>query len=87
MSDSEKRPFDSLEFPCLFMFRIIARQSETIVDQCTTLISRLAEVQSITPLPKKKMTRIRIEIQATSADQIYKIYELLGKIEGVLMVI
>jgi putative lipoic acid-binding regulatory protein len=87
MSEPEKRPFDTLEFPCPFMFRIIARQNETIVDQCTTLISGMAEVQSITPLPKNKMMRIRIEIRAESADQIYKIYDLLGKVEDILMVI
>ena len=87
MSEPEKKPFETLDFPCSFLFRIIARQGDTIVEQCTTLVSGFAEIQSISPLPKKKMIRIRIEIQATSAEQIYTIYEALGKIKDVLMVI
>ena len=87
MSESEKRPFDTLEFPCEFIFRIIARQNESIVQQCTTAISGLADIKSITPLPHKKLMRIRIEITATSADQIYTIYDILGKIDGIMMAI
>ena len=85
--DSKKRPFEILDFPCAFTFRIIARQSDTIVQQCTTSISGFAEIQHVNPLPQKKPIRIRIEIQAQSADQIYTIYEMLGTIEGILMVI
>ena len=84
---STKRPFETLDFPCLFIFRIIARQSDTIVQQCITSISGLAEITGVNPLPQKKMIRIRIEIQAQSADQIYTIYEMLATIQGILMVI
>lgn len=87
MSESEKSPFETLDFPCSFLFRIIARQSDSIVEQCTTLISGFAQIHNISPLPKKKMIRIRIEIQAESSEQIYTIYEALGKLKDVLMVI
>ena len=87
MSKSEKRPFETLDFPCTFLFRIIARQNNRIVEQCTTLISGFAEIQNISPLPQKKLIRIRIEVQVESAEQIYTIYEALGTLDDVLMVI
>ena len=90
-SKNEKRFEELLEFPCLFVFRVVAPAGEQIRQACEAvlqdLLSRPAEGVEIKPSSKGNYQVIRIGVTVISADEIRALYTAFHEVEGVRMVL
>ena len=84
------KSFDELlTFPTLFIYRIIAYQSDAIVQDCTdALISVFETIEGHKIIPSKsgKFVRIQIAVTALNSAQIYRGYDMLRTVDGIRMV-
>ena len=82
--------FDELlTFPTLFVFRIIASDGESIVEECKeSLLKIFDSIQAVESIPSKsgRFARIHIGVMALDASQLYKGYEVLKEVDGIRMV-
>ena len=84
------KSFDELlEFPTLFVYRIIAYSTDDVESECrsalTHVFSRL-EGCKVIPSTSGRFVRIQIAVTALSSDQLYRGYEVLKNIKDIRMV-
>ena len=88
---NEKRFEELLEFPCLFVFRVVAHTGEQTRLACEAvlqdLLSRPAEGVEIKPSSKGNYQVIRLGVTVISADEIRALYTALNDVDGVRMVL
>ena len=82
--------FDELlTFPTLFVYRIIAHESDDIIELCTNALKNVFDsIQAVESIPSKtgRFTRIHIGVTALDGSQLYKGYEILRGVDGIRMV-
>jgi len=82
--------FDELlTFPTLFIFRIIAKDRENILEDCKAVLMHVFDsIQAVESIPSRtgRFTRIHIGVMALDSNQLYKGYEVLKEIDGIRMV-
>ena len=90
-SKNEKRFEELLEFPCLFVFRVVAHTGEQVRMACEAalqeLLDRPAEGVEIKPSSKGNYQVIRIGVTVISADEIRALYAVFNDVDGVRMVL
>lgn len=88
--DGETKGFgELLSFPSVFMFRIIAYNTDTVVKGCSDALEKVfssIEAVEVLPSESQRFLRIHIAVMAIEADQIYQGYDALKDVEGVRMV-
>lgn len=88
--DGGSKGFEELlSFPSVFMFRIIAYNMESVVQDCSNvLIDIFGNIEAVEAFPSEshRFLRIHIAVMAIQADQLYKGYDSLKDVEGVRMV-
>ncbi|WNN45576.1 MULTISPECIES: DUF493 family protein YbeD [Winslowiella] len=79
-----------LEFPCSFPFKVMGLAHEGLVDQVVEVVQRHAPgdyTPEVKPSSKGNYHSVSITINATHIEQIETLYEELGNIEIVRMVL
>ncbi|WP_437612322.1 DUF493 family protein YbeD [Erwinia sp. V71] len=79
-----------LEFPCSFPFKVMGLAHEDLVDRVVEVVQRHAPgdyTPEVKPSSKGNYHSVSITITATHIEQIETLYEELGKIETVRMVL
>ncbi|KOC89415.1 DUF493 family protein YbeD [Winslowiella iniecta] len=79
-----------LEFPCSFPFKVMGLAQDELVDQVVEVVQRHAPgdyTPEVKPSSKGNYHSVSITITATHIEQIETLYEELGKIEIVRMVL
>jgi putative lipoic acid-binding regulatory protein len=80
---SDPRPFDTLAFPCVFRFKAIGRAADDLV---SSMLERVAAVVgraidqgswSVRTSGAGRYTCLTVDVQVTSGQQVYDIYEAL----------
>ena len=92
MSEKNQKRFeDLLEFPCLFVFRVVAASGEQTRKGCEqtlkAVLSRPAEAVEVKPSSKGTYQVIRLGVTVISADEIRALYDALNAVDGVRMVL
>ena len=81
--EGEPRPFDTLSYPCTFRFKAIGRSASDLV---TSLLERVAAVighavdqdaWSVRDSGGGRYTCLTVDVQVTSGQQVYDIYDAL----------
>ena len=85
----DKRFEDLLDFPCLFVFRVVAHQGARAAceEKLREILSRPAEGVEIKPSSKGNYEVIRLGVTVISADEIRAVYAGMDTVEGVRMVL
>ena len=87
----QKRFEELLEFPCLFVFRVLAHNGDQVRTGCEAtlkrVLSRPAEGVEIRPSSKGNYQVIRLGVTVISADEIRSLYTAFNDVEGVRMVL
>ena len=82
--------FDQLlTFPTLFVFRIIAKNKDGIVEECSaSLLEIFSTIEGTKQIPSKSGKYLRIQLVVTALDgaQLYRGYDALKTVEGIRMV-
>ncbi|MFS2223602.1 DUF493 family protein YbeD [Pantoea sp. B65] len=79
-----------LEFPCTFPFKVMGLAQAELVDQVVEVVQRHAPgdyTPEVKPSSKGNYHSVSITITATHIEQIETLYEELGNIEIVRMVL
>lgn len=79
-----------LEFPCSFTYKVMGTARPELVDQVVEVIQRHAPgdyTPQVKPSSKGNYHAVSITITATHIEQVETLYEELGKIELVRMVL
>lgn len=79
-----------LEFPCHFSFKVVGLAEKNLVEQAVKVVQRYVPgdyLPQVKPSSKGHYHSVTIAITATKIAQIEALYEELGKIEGVRMVL
>ncbi|CUX97309.1 DUF493 family protein YbeD [Candidatus Hoaglandella endobia] len=79
-----------LDFPCLFTYKIIGNAQPELVDEVVEVVQRYAPGDyspKVTPSNKGNYYSVSITITATNGEQVKTLYEELGKIYIVRMVL
>lgn len=88
---NEKRFEELLDFPCTFVFRVVAHTGERTRTACEavlqTLLARPAEGVEVKPSSKGNYQVIRLGVTVISADEIRALYTALNDVDGVRMVL
>lgn len=89
---SEKpRLEDLVDFPSTFTFRIVARHSPGLRARCTELVEGALgrEAQDVREQPSKNGAFASVRVAATveNADEIRSVYQALGSIEGLQLLL
>lgn len=88
---NEKRFEELLEFPCLFVFRVVAHNGQQTRLACEAvlrdMLSRPAEGVEVKPSSKGNYQVIRLGVTVISADEIRALYTALNEVDGVRMVL
>lgn len=80
---SDPRPFDTLAFPCVFRFKAIGHAADDLV---SAMLDRVAAVVghpidddawSVRDSGGGRYTCLTLDVQVTSGQQVYDIYEAL----------
>ena len=91
MEKNQKRFEELLDFPCLFIFRVLAHTGEQTRIACEDVLqkvlSRPAEGVEVKPSSKGNYQVIRLGVTVISADEIRTLYDALNAVEGVRMVL
>lgn len=80
---SDPRPFDALSFPCVFRFKAIGRAADDLVsamlERIAAVIGRAVEADawSVRDSGGGRYTCLTVDVQVTSGQQVYDIYEAL----------
>lgn len=79
-----------LEFPCDFPFKVVGVTDATFVDQVMVIIQKYVPGEyapSVKPSAKGNYQSVSVTIRAENIQQIEGLYEELGAIEGVKLVL
>lgn len=79
-----------LEFPCSFTYKVMGTAHPQLVDQVVEVVQRHAPgdyLPDVKPSSKGNYHSVSITITATHIEQVETLYEELGKIELVRMVL
>jgi len=92
MTDPQLASPDVLEFPCRFPIKAMGRQSEGFEARVLDIVTRQAALEeqdpvSVRPSKNGNFLSVTIVIQATSRDQLDRIYQSLSDCTEVLMVL
>ena len=91
MSTPEARFEKLLEFPTLFVFRVVGLASPDFEPRCTSVVEevlgRRIEAVQMRPSSNGKYCSVRLGVMALSADELRKVYDALGTIESVRLVL
>ena len=80
---SDPRPFDTLVFPCVFRFKAIGRAADDLVsamlERVAAVVGRSIEQEawSVRESGGGRYTCLTVDVQVTSGQQVYDIYEAL----------
>jgi len=91
MAQPQARFEELVEFPSVFVFRVLAHSAEDLEARCVAAVEahlgRRVEAVSQAPSSKGAYTSVRIGVIVTSADEIRATYTMLGALPGVRMVL
>lgn len=79
-----------LEFPCSFTFKVMGEAKPELVNNVLSVIQKYAPgdyTPTVKPSSKGNYYSISVTINATDIDQIESLYQALGDIENVRMVL
>lgn len=79
-----------LEFPCSFTYKVMGQAHPTLVDQVVEVVQRHAPGEyspEVKPSSKGNYHSVSITITATHIEQVETLYEELGNIDIVRMVL
>lgn len=79
-----------LEFPCSFTFKVMGDAKPELVNNVLSVIQKYAPgdyTPTVKPSSKGNYYSISVTINATDIDQIESLYQALGDIENVRMVL
>ena len=91
MTSSRARFERLLDFPTLFVFRVVGVAREGFSTRCAAVaqevIGRRIEALEVRPSSNGTYCSVRLGVMALSADELRAIYDALGKIDGVRLVL
>jgi putative lipoic acid-binding regulatory protein len=91
MDDPRARFEDLVEFPSVFVFRVLAHASEDLPERCAAAVladvHREVEAIEVKPSGKGNYVAVRVGVTVASADEIRSLYTALHAVSGVRMVL